>query len=365
MSIFRHHAVAALIIAGGLLSLSAGAQSPAGAKEVDEFKRLDASGNGYLSGTEITSCSCAKYDADADGRITFLEFAKGRGVSWAGGVTPAAQPQPAAAAPAASSTSALRIGEAVEIKSYSKWYKGRILSMDGAGIRVHYDDFSEAFDEVVAPDRVRRPGTLPPPSKLAAGKVGLNGFYLRIARLQGGRQSHEHYRFWPDGRVCKQIPTGGADAVTFESMQRTYPDDCGRYAVQGESITFDLAGEGKPYTVNFRQYDGTNFEMNLMPTVRVRSYAAGARLNGTYEGIHFPSPLRADRYVFRPDGTYSFDDRSLGAEDSGPPTNVSGSYQLGGNTIVLSSQVGAKRYTVYQLDEKGTLVIESTTLTRK
>ena len=218
---------------------------------------------------------------------------------------------------------------------------------------------------VVGLDHIRRPGTLPPPSSLAKGMVALNGFYLRIARLQGGRQTHEHYRFWPDGRVCRQLPTGGADAVTFESMQRQNPDDCGRYAVKGESITFDLPSDGKPYTVNFRQFDGTNFEMNFMPTVRVRSYAAGARFSGPYEGLHFPSPLRFDRYVFRPDGTFSFDDRSAGATDSGPPVSLSGSYQLSGNTLVLSSPAGVKRYTVYQLDEKGTLVLESTTLTRQ
>ncbi len=376
MHSLKRLAVTALLVAGTLLALTVGAQSPAGAKEVEEFKQFDVSGNGYLSGNEVLACLCGRYDTDGDSRITFLEFAKGRGVSWAGSAAPAATPsrrKPVAATPVAVAAVApvaavgqggYKVGDMVEARSYGKWYKAQILAVEGSGYRVHYEGFSSASDEVVATDRIRRLGTIPPSSTLRAGSVALNGLYLRIARLQGGRQSSENYRFWPDGRVCKQLPSGGADAATFVSMQRQFADDCGRYAVQGQSITFDIPADGK-YTVNFRQFDGTNFEMNFMPTVKVRAYPPGARLSGLYEGLHFPSPLRADRYVFRPDGTFNFDDRAMGAEDSGPPTSVSGTYQLGGNTLVLTSQAGTKRYTIYQLDEKGTLVLESTTLTRK
>ncbi len=365
-------AVTAAIVAGIVLAFTAGAQAPSGAKEAEEFKRFDVSGNGYLSGTEVTTCGCAKYDADADGRITFLEFAKGRGLAWAGGTTtPAAPPAPArveetpAVVPSPVAAGAYKVGDAIEALSYGKWYPSRIIAIEPPGYRVHYDAFSASSDEVVAVSRIRRPGTIPPPSTLRAGNVALSGLYLRISRLQGGRQTSEHYRFWPDGRVCKQLPRGGADAATFESMQRQFPDDCGRYAVRGESITLDLPTDGKPYSVGFRHFDGTNFEMNFMPTVRVPRYSPNARLTSSYEGLHFPSPLRADHYVFRGDGTYSFDDRSMGAEDSGPPTSTTGTYQLSGNTLALTSGGATKRLTIYQLDEKGTLVLEKTTLTRK
>ncbi len=62
-------------LAGRAKARSAQAVSPEEAAKV--FKRLDASGNGYLSGTELDGENARAYDANGDNRVTLEEFVAG------------------------------------------------------------------------------------------------------------------------------------------------------------------------------------------------------------------------------------------------------------------------------------------------
>jgi hypothetical protein len=48
-----------------------------------------------------------------------------------------------------------RVGLRVEVKYEGKWYKAKVLDVDGDQVEVHYTNFDDSFDEWVGPDRVR------------------------------------------------------------------------------------------------------------------------------------------------------------------------------------------------------------------
>jgi hypothetical protein len=48
-----------------------------------------------------------------------------------------------------------RVGLRVEVKYEGKWYKAKVIDVDGDQVEVHYTNFDDSFDEWVGPDRVR------------------------------------------------------------------------------------------------------------------------------------------------------------------------------------------------------------------
>ena len=60
-----------------------------------------------------------------------------------------------------SPTSALSAGDVVQIASHDTWYPGHVLAVDGALVRVHYDNFTDASDESVSRDRLLGPYRAP------------------------------------------------------------------------------------------------------------------------------------------------------------------------------------------------------------
>jgi hypothetical protein len=46
----------------------------------EEFRKFDITGEGYLSGTEITTCKCKGFDANGDNIIVLEEYLEGKGV---------------------------------------------------------------------------------------------------------------------------------------------------------------------------------------------------------------------------------------------------------------------------------------------
>ncbi len=68
--------------------------------------------------------------------------------------TPAPAPEPAAP-PAPAQPGTFKPGQKVQIFWGSTWYPGSIVRAEGAKFRVHYDGWSDSFDETVTPDRLR------------------------------------------------------------------------------------------------------------------------------------------------------------------------------------------------------------------
>jgi hypothetical protein len=150
-----HLAVARL--AAAALALVPGALAAQGA---DGWRRFDQSGNGYLSGTEVTACGCKAADADGDGVVMPDEYARWRGAA-ASTTTPAAW----------------RGGDRVEAYVDGAWHPATVVRMgtgDEAGrVRVSLDGYTYGTSRIESldPQRVRRRAATPAP--VAASPKGL------------------------------------------------------------------------------------------------------------------------------------------------------------------------------------------------
>jgi hypothetical protein len=107
----------------------------------EEFKKYDISGNGYLSGTEITACNCKHFDFDGDGIVMDTEFFKGRG-----GKPPVKAPEGFVA------------GTIVEIEYGGRWYPGHIMEVKGEQYKIHYTGYGDNWDSWVTKDKLRIKG---------------------------------------------------------------------------------------------------------------------------------------------------------------------------------------------------------------
>lgn len=83
--------------------------------------------------------------------------------------TPAPAPAPMVAAPPAAP--AYTVGQAVQVEWRGSWYAAHILAVEPAGTyRIHYDGWSDSWDESVPPARIRvggAPAAAPPPEATA------------------------------------------------------------------------------------------------------------------------------------------------------------------------------------------------------
>lgn len=207
---------------------------------------------------------------------------------------------------------------------------------------------------------------------LAPGSKPLSGLYLQVATQFGNfttnRSVYNYYYFWPDGRLCEKLPTGGADPVDFERERQKWPKLCGRYVFTGKQMTIDVPDGPQPYVYPVLDFDGTNFRMNVSgtspgtmpyPMVKVKSFPNNHRLDGTFKGTILGDHYRVLVLTFRQDGTYSLEDKPLTSSD-GPPKHAAGQYTLSGNTLTLKAPGNFRRYTVFPLvvDGKTLLQIE-------
>jgi hypothetical protein len=62
----------------------------------------------------------------------------------------------ASIAPSASPAATYAVGDAVNIEWKGGWYPGKIIAIDGAKYRVHYDGYNSSWDESVTPARLKK-----------------------------------------------------------------------------------------------------------------------------------------------------------------------------------------------------------------
>jgi hypothetical protein len=193
---------------------------------------------------------------------------------------------------------------------------------------------------------------------LGRGGTPLTGLYLQLTPMMGnaasGRTSFDYFYFWPDGRLCEVLPPTGTEPADYDAMLRDKPRLCGRYLFTPAKLTIDVPDHPKAFDYAVSRFDGTNFVMDAYPTVKVKSYPAGAKLSGTFRGSQISQGVR-QVWTFRPDGTFTLEQVSSGY-GGGPARHLDGHYNLHGNTLDL----GAERHTIYPLDtaHPGRLVID-------
>lgn len=161
----------------------------------------------------------------------------------------------------------------------------------------------------------------------------LSGLYLQNQGMGRGDVWHYYY-FWPDGHVCETMPTGGLDpAPTFAAVSAQSPKDCGTYTLGGGQLRLQTGGAAQPTALKIGNFDASGFALSDFPTIRVPAFRDGATLSGSWNTtIIKGDDYRDETFTFRPDGTFTFDEkpvRTFGA----PPRHIEGTYRLSGNTL--------------------------------
>ncbi len=105
------------------------------------------------------------YSSSWDEWVTLprLRTKSGKGLKGSGAVAapkattaPSGGPAPSAALTAAPAAGAYAVGEAVTILWKGSWYPGKIIAVNGAQYKVHYDNYSASWDEWVTASRLKK-----------------------------------------------------------------------------------------------------------------------------------------------------------------------------------------------------------------
>jgi hypothetical protein len=154
-SLIRPLALAATLATMLAVPAAAPAQRPADAAQgrtAAKFREFDATGNGYLSGTEIDRCGCRALDANGDGVVSEAEYLGGREPAPRAATAPrpaAASVAPASVAPAATGAAAagpFGAGERVLAGCYGNRYEGVVERVDGDRRWVRFDPAQSSCD---------------------------------------------------------------------------------------------------------------------------------------------------------------------------------------------------------------------------
>lgn len=190
-----------------------------------------------------------------------------------------------------------------------------------------------------------------------AAAQGLEGLYAGTETYYTlARQNFNniYYVFFPDGRVYRGVPKGGAiSAFDFETAGQREPDNCGRYRISGGSIEFAWLGNRQGKTTTFVRSAG-GVKIGGTDFSQIGSYD-GLQLNGAYTrfGNAQFNPYDASAggvvsertIVFRSDGTFSTASAvaaSTRASTIGENAGGGGRYHINGNALDLTYPDGRR-----------------------
>lgn len=174
------------------------------------------------------------------------------------------------------------------------WYRAEILAVDGEKRKVHYQDFSSAFDEWVTPDRIKprgapAPKLTPPPAAVASQFTGL--YYRSVIlpkdpSLSGGAAVRTYpYWFLPDGHVLggdwKAIDRHYLRHRRVSDFQQQFPNSWGTFALQGEAIEINWVGDRQ----ESRKVEADNGRITISGLHKAWSFPKGHQIIGTYLGL--------------------------------------------------------------------------------
>lgn len=185
----------------------------------------------------------------------------------------------------------------------------------------------------------------PAPPAAVSGATPLNGLYLRQEQsFQGTALTHreDYYYFFPDGRVYHGVPPEGPAHFRWEAQTQSHPDRCGRYGIQGDRITFSWM-TGRTYTWKITGA-GSEFDLNMSPTVKAEKFPPSARISGTYDrgsvnaAPGLPTVALSTSYTFAPDGTVGMSGMK-GTDTTTVTATINnaerGTYSLSGNDLEI------------------------------
>lgn len=221
------------------------------------------------------------------------------------------------------------------------------------------DELSFSGPGIVAPCiRAMTPGATAPVAPFPGGPgQRLSGLYLQLQGI-GTSYTHIHYYFWPDGRICQGLPSGGIDREPADFATIQQQEVCGQYRVAGTAMSIKWQGDPATHELRFANFQtdkvhGDSFEMNGYATAKVPTFAVNQRLNEPWYGfVDVGKQSRKQVYTFHADGTYQLDDQPVTSRD-GAAKSESGTYRFIGNTLELARAAGISRITAYPFPNGG------------
>ena len=183
--------------------------------------------------------------------------------------------------------------------------------------------------------------------------AALSGLYLQNQSIGRG-DAWNYYYFWPDGHACHVMPKGGLDpAPAYAAVARQAAGECGTYALGGGRLTLQLGGRPAE-ALRYSNPDASGgFALSDFPTIHAPAFRPGARLDGAWRVLIIKGDdYRDETFAFRPDGTFTFDERPVKASGA-PARHAAGTYALAGNTLVVSVDGGSQRLSIHPFPAAG------------
>lgn len=177
---------------------------------------------------------------------------------------------------------------------------------------------------------------------LAAATPMANGLYLRTTYFAGSLSINTMY-FGPGSRLVVD-PPHGVDPLDFEAAAKESPDKAGTYTIQGSTILVTWAnGQTSKLPVEFDHGAISAYDGGLV--VKADAYPQNQRLAGTYAWGGSTANVSASHTLqLSADGTYTMTAlggiRSIPGNTGSAQETETGTYTLGGNTMVLRAANG-------------------------
>jgi hypothetical protein len=193
-----------------------------------------------------------------------------------------------------------------------------------------------------------------------APSAGLDNLYF-------GFSSGSSFYIWflADGRIMAGLPTTGIAPQDFDNACQPAPNLCGTYNLSGDKLNIKYRnGTSQVWSIQVQK--NLDLFLNQIPMTVVRKYAAGTRLNGTWDRPFSSKLATSSRSVatvtsptfltFRSDGTYGQKNMTGLSTDtvvkggnvtSSQNVDTTGTYTIRDNVLMLTKNGQSERHFIF------------------
>ena len=261
------------------------------------------------------------------------------------------------------------VGKDVEVFWRRTWWPATVLKTDGTRLFIRYiTPLKESVrEEWAVKERVRAVGgaarhTVAPGA--VRGARPLSGLWVWSLPGPSGSIRLQQIAFFEDGRVYHGPPPDGMDHVDWKLWQKTTPDQCGAYGVEGAVLRFEFGGDAEPWADrSFERVDADRIKIAGFDAFRAPAFRKGETLDGLYQyGSSGQAPIDKGfnatvvQYRFKPDGSFDYlkSDAMMDAKDAAGTLEerYKGRYVLEAQTLTLLREGGGvERLSCFPLDD--------------
>lgn len=291
------------------------------------------------------------------------------------GVSPSEAPPAAPAGPFAGLTT----GSKVEVQWNGRWFPATIKAVNGPERwLIAYEGYGSHWDEVVGPDRLRRPtapaaapvsaastaaparpATLAWPAVPPGAQTPIAGAFMTVRMWMNGGLTIEAWFFTANGRFSRS-PSGGLTLAELAAKPGATKDE-GTYRIENGELIMEWA-DGRAAWRSPYQGNEKSLSIGGQFASRQSGFPPGWRFDGAYEGgasVGGGALSSSSTLAFRSDGTFSrggvvaFSSVGRTTEVAGGSTQASqGTYEFDEFALVLRENGVTARFTVLAYGEK-------------